>query len=148
VASNAKDLLTLSTSLLAQLKKYIARLQLLDHGLLAESQIISNMTPKIRSGGAVGADADNDAEDSLPAETVEQFSARIDKAVKRFIDQSMSPDEGVADVGSSDDKPDLNRRVHTSGRDNYKDGLVYAERRELLHEFGRKAYMKCSHCNA
>jgi DNA-directed RNA polymerase I subunit RPA1 len=141
-------LLTSSESFLAKLKKYIARLQLLDHGLLAESQIISNMTPKIRSGGAAGADADDDAEESLPAETVEQFSARIDKTVKQFIDRSMSPDEGVADVGSTEDKPDLDQRIHTSGRDNYKDGLVYAERRELLHEFGRKAYMKCSHCNA
>lgn len=129
-----------------QLKKYIARLQLLDHGLLAESQIVANMTPKTRPIGAAQADAE-EGEDAVPVETVEQFAARIDKAVKKFIDDSMMPDEGVADVGTSDRKPKIGR-TQPAGRDNYKDGLVYAERRDLLHEFGRKAYMKCSRCNA
>jgi hypothetical protein len=104
------------------------------------------MTPKTRSTGGAREDAE-DGEDAVPVETVEQFSARIDKAVKKFIDESMMADEGVADVGTSDRKPNL-QRTQPSGRDNYKDGLVYAERRDLLHEFGRKAYMKCSHCNA
>jgi DNA-directed RNA polymerase I subunit RPA1 len=104
------------------------------------------MIPKTRSTGGAREDAE-DGEDAVPVETVEQFSARIDKAVKKFIDESMMADEGVADVGTSDRKSNL-QRTQPSGRDNYKDGLVYAERRDLLHEFGRKAYMKCSHCNA
>jgi DNA-directed RNA polymerase I subunit RPA1 len=106
------------------------------------------MMPKTRSNGAQADDDRDDADDSLPAETVEQFSNRIEKAVKKFIDQAMSPDEGVADVGTSENKPDLDRRPQPADRDNYKDGLVYAERRDLLHEFGRKAYLKCSRCNA
>ena len=104
------------------------------------------MTPKTRSTGTAREDAE-DGEEAVPVETVEDFSARIDKAVKKFINDSMMPDEGVADVGTSDRKPKLGR-TQPAGRDNYKDGLVYAERRDLLHEFGRKAYMKCSHCQA
>jgi DNA-directed RNA polymerase I subunit RPA1 len=33
-------------------------------------------------------------------------------------------------------------------RDDYKDDLVYQERRKVLNEFGKKAYARCSHCTA
>jgi DNA-directed RNA polymerase I subunit RPA1 len=105
------------------------------------------MSPKTRANGNNGLEGE-DADEAVPVETVEQFSARIDAAVKEYIDQALMPDEGVADVGSSDSKPDIERRAKPAGRDSYKDGLVYSERRDVLHDFGRKAYMKCSHCNA
>lgn len=91
-----------------------------------------------------------EGEDSIAVETVEAFCARIDKKVEEFINGSIPFDEGVANVqadGGSATKAIMGRQ-QTMGRDSYKDGLVYAERKAVLHEFGRKAYNKCTHCQA
>lgn len=93
-----------------------------------------------------GEDAE-EADDSVPTETIEDFSARIDEEVKKFIDAAMVPDEGIADIEEEGSKPEV-YRTQGRGRDSYKDGVVYAERKAVLHEFGRKAYVKCSHCSS
>lgn len=123
----------------------MARLQLLDHGLLKESQVIAEMAPKSRATTTTD-EATGEEEEDVPTETVEQFSKRIDDAVRQFIEQATA-DEGIADVDGAEQKTDPTRH-RVSGRDDYKDGLVYAERKAVLHEFGRKAYAKCSHCSA
>ncbi len=149
------------------LKKFEARLRLLDHGLLTESHLIAQMQPYTREkesggGGRMDVDGEEDEEkdETVPLETVEGFSRRIDDRVNRFISDSlMILDEGIADVGEGssggdDVKPEMMDRHarlrgrKSTGRDNYKDGLVYEERRTLLNEFGRKAYAKCSNCAA
>lgn len=129
-----------------QLKKYIARLRLLDHGLLKESQYIASMVPHARPVTARDTKEEAEGEDSIAVETVESFCERIDKQVEGFIRGELSIDEGVAE-GSSKAKI-ITGQQQSLGRDSYKDGLVYAERKAVLHEFGRKAYNKCTHCQA
>lgn len=131
------------------LKKYIARLQLLDHGLLRESQYVGNMSPLMRT-----AKVDGEDEQEVPDETMESFEARINAKVREYIEASML-DEGISMDGEPVASGSQGNKVAASavgrpglGRDGYKDGLVYAERKALLHEFGRKVYAKCSHCSA
>ncbi|KAJ9118268.1 hypothetical protein QFC22_004179 [Naganishia vaughanmartiniae] len=128
------------------LKKYIARLRLLDHGLLKESQYIASMVPHARPVTARDTKEEAEGEDSIAVETVEAFCERIDKQVEGFIRGELSIDEGIAE-GSSKAK-EITSQQQSMGRDSYKDGLVYAERKAVLHEFGRKAYAKCTHCQA
>ena len=81
-------------------------------------------------------DENGENETEIPIETYEAFSARIDDFVRIEIERSM---------GSSDEKGEGSGG---KGRDGYKDGLVYAERKAALRDFGRKVYNKCSCCGA
>lgn len=132
---------------LQQLKRYEARLRLLDYGLLAQSHIVANMSPEMRevAAGPDGEREDGEESGAVPVETVEDFAARLDAQVEKFIEESMF-DEGVADVGSS--SSDVKPARHAISRDSYKDGVVFAERKALLNEFGKKAYNKCTNCQA
>ncbi len=75
-------------------------------------------------------------ETEIPVETYEAFAARIDDFVRSQIEKSM----GLSDVKGEGSGG--------KGRDGYKDGLVYAERKTVLRDFGRKVYNKCSCCGA
>ncbi len=58
--------------------------------------------------------------------------------------------EGAVVKNEHEVKPGARRRMeeYGRGRDDYKDGLVYSERKNVLRDFGRKAYNKCSCCGA
>ncbi|WOO77423.1 DNA-directed RNA polymerase I subunit rpa1 [Vanrija pseudolonga] len=109
------------------LKRYIARLRLLDAGLLEESHYVANFRPQTGDRGAAAEDAEEeDADVSVPAETAAEFILRMELYVKTVLKAKKARDN----------------------RDDYKDGLVFEERRRVLNEFGKKIWSKCSHCQA
>jgi DNA-directed RNA polymerase I subunit RPA1 len=135
-------------------KKYIARLQLLDHGLLTASYEVDQITPLTRprstreirefNGEAGDIDEEGGDDQEVPVESYDDFAARIDDFVRSKIEGTSSVDR--LDV---DEKPGQSSSgQHGKGRDGYKDGLVYAERKNVLKDIGRKAYNKCSCCGA
>jgi len=64
---------------------------------------------------------------AIPAETAAEFIVRMEGYVKHHL-HSAKKRGGV--------------------KDEYKDGLVYEERKRVLHDFGRKAWGKCTRCSA
>jgi DNA-directed RNA polymerase I subunit RPA1 len=104
------------------------------------------MVPHARPVNTRDTKEEAEGEDSIAVETVESFCERIDQQVEGFITGKLSIDEGIVE-GSAKAKM-ITGQQESMGRDNYKDGLVYAERKAVLHEFGRKAYNKCTHCQA
>lgn len=112
------DMLGVTNSLFClQLVKTIAKLRLLDAGLLHAAQLVDDMQIKAR---AVDEDA-VDAEDAA-IEDIDAFAMRVELWVQSYL-----------------------RSASSSKRDNYKDGLVYQERKAVIHEFIRAAQRrKCS----
>ena len=109
--------------------KFVGRLTLLDHGLLTDSLALANMSAAI-----VFATLDPDGEeDSKPekeereAENEEHYIARLEDFVRDAIRRGGKAAEG---------------------RDSYKDGLVYDERKRVISEFAKKGYKKCQKCKA
>lgn len=90
--------------------------------MLAEAHYIAEFHPTTKTK-----DDEEDAVDaSLPAESAAEFILRMEQYVKAVLKQA--------------------KKKHV--RDDYKDDLVFQERRRVLNEFGRKAYARCSHCTA
>jgi DNA-directed RNA polymerase I subunit RPA1 len=139
-----------------QVKKYIARLQLLDHGLLTASFEVDQITPHTRprstreirefNGDAGDVDEEGGDDQEIPVESYEDYAARIDDFVKFKIEESMSPNRLEVDEKPGQSSSGTSQK--SKGRDGYKDGLVYAERKNVLRDFGKKAYTKCACCGA
>jgi DNA-directed RNA polymerase I subunit RPA1 len=126
------------------MQQYIARIQLLDAGLIAESHEVAKFMPTPRDDepeqyddeeedGGVRAKKDKKAKPSMAIdpETAADFILKLKKYVKG----------------------QLHRAAKTGGtKDAYKDGLVYTERRALLDEVLRVQQRpwrtKCSRCQA
>ncbi|CAK9780803.1 beta and beta-prime subunits of DNA dependent RNA-polymerase [Cutaneotrichosporon oleaginosum] len=108
------------------LKRYVARLRLLDAGCLEEAHYVAHLAP---NAGASKGDEEGEADDAdanVSAESAAEFILRIETYVKQVLKLRKKKDE----------------------RDAYKDGLVYEERRRVLQEFGKKIWNRCSHCQA
>ncbi|KAL7423169.1 hypothetical protein Q5752_002469 [Cryptotrichosporon argae] len=110
------------------LKKYVARLRLLDAGCLEEAHIVAGMFPVAKSAAEPKGELETDAidDDVVPAEGAAEFIIRLESYVKTVL-----------------------RAKHKRGaKDEYKDGLVFEERKRVLGEFSKKLYGKCFHCQA
>ncbi|KIY49422.1 RNA polymerase I largest subunit [Fistulina hepatica ATCC 64428] len=120
--------------------KYEAKLRLLEHGLLAAAQEVDRIQLRVKKPPKKsGKDADGDVEmadakdeDVLEGddreETVDNYITRIRKYVEYALHSAPA-----------------------STRDQYKDGLVYQARKEVIHDFLRStALKKCqkSDCGA
>ncbi len=64
---------------------------------------------------------------ALPAETAAEFVVRMEEYVRYQL--KMAKKRGGV-------------------KDEYKDGLVYEERKRVLHEFGKKNWGRCTRCTA
>lgn len=115
--------------------QYIARLQLLNAGLIAESHQVVHFMPS-----AIREEEDEDAEDapkkgrstqSIPAQVLAESIEKMKAYVKDNLHRA---------------------KKRGNVKDGYKDGLVYTERRQLLDEVLRvqsKSWrVRCSRCNA
>lgn len=107
------------------LRRYIARLRLLDAGCLEEAHTVANFHPVTKDAPKDG-DTQEDMDAGVAAETAAEFIQRMDEYVRQVLKHK--------------------KRKHE--RDNYKDGLVFEERKRVLNEFGKKPWAKCSHCQA
>jgi DNA-directed RNA polymerase I subunit RPA1 len=94
---------------------------------LAESHHVAAINPLSRDEGANGAGEDDTGEQSFPAEGIAEFIVRMENYVNHQL-------KAAAKVGGV--------------RDEYKDGLVYEERKKVLSEFAKKTYAKCNRCMA
>ena len=117
-----------------QLQQYIARIQLLNAGLLEEAHNIANLFPCTHDPHD---EADNEPESQeatatkVPPQTAAEYIVRIRGFVKTSL--HVAKKKGI-------------------GRYDYKDGLVFQERREVLDGVfktaGRPWRGRCTRCNA
>ncbi|KAF5387629.1 hypothetical protein D9615_000576 [Tricholomella constricta] len=101
--------------------KYVAKLRLLERGLLDAAQgvddihiRVSGKMPSRKKKSGEDDDSDEDLTEerpNVPDETVDQFMMRVNLYVAVHLS-----------------------RASSSKRDNYKDGLVYQTRKDLIHE--------------
>ncbi|THH26811.1 hypothetical protein EUX98_g7375 [Antrodiella citrinella] len=102
----------------AELVKTVAKLRLLDSGLLVPAKLVDDMQMKTKP-----ADEDDEG-DGAVVEDIENFEARVELWVQSHLRSAAS----------------------TSKRDGYKDGLVYQERKAVIHSFLKITQSrKCSH---
>jgi DNA-directed RNA polymerase I subunit RPA1 len=110
------------------LKRFAARLRLLDAGCLEEAHYVAHLAPtgsaskRTEEGDAVEEDDDAD----VSAESAAEFILRMDTYVKQV----------------------LKHKKKQNVRDAYKDVLVYKERQDVIKEFSKKIWNRCSHCQA
>ncbi|KAL5527693.1 hypothetical protein ACEPAG_6494 [Sanghuangporus baumii] len=107
-----------------QMVKFIAKLRLLDHGILSTAQAIDDMRIRVSRAGE---DEDED-EETNEEESLEEFTKRVNLLVWLSI-----------------------RANPESGRDHYKEGLVYQARKDVIAEFlSVTCRRKCENkdCNA
>ena len=92
----------------------MAKLKLLERGLLDAAQGVDDIHIRVsrRSRDKDAMDVDVPAQTKSVDETPEQFMMRLNLYVALQI-----------------------RRASTSQRDNYKDGLVYQTRKDVIHDF-------------
>jgi DNA-directed RNA polymerase I subunit RPA1 len=104
----------------------MARLRLLDAGLLEQSHLVSTIVPSTRSRDDEGSGDEGAAVARIAAEDAAEIMIRIDN----FTDTAL--------------------RQAKKSRDGYKDGLVFEERRKVLAEFAKKSaeWKKCTRCLA
>ncbi|KAF8842743.1 beta and beta-prime subunits of DNA dependent RNA-polymerase [Paxillus ammoniavirescens] len=93
--------------------KYVAKLRLLEHGLLEAAHGVDDIQMQTGSGND-----DSDGEDSRD-ETIEDFEKRIELYVSIHL-----------------------ARASSSKRDHYKDGLVYQARKDVILDFLRTTISK------
>jgi hypothetical protein len=106
---------------LLQLYKYATKLKLLEHGLLSAVHDISEPSESIRDEAG-----DEGPKAGAEMETFEEYKERMDDLVQKSL-----------------------RSASSSTRDNYKDGLVYQARKDVILEFLKAAIQKkCSNCGA
>ncbi|KAF8471484.1 beta and beta-prime subunits of DNA dependent RNA-polymerase [Gautieria morchelliformis] len=100
--------------------KYVAKLKLLEHGLLDAAHGIDDIQQRVSDAG------DEDDGENADSESDEDFMKRV----KLFVAVHL-------------------HRASSSKRDDYKDSLVYQTRKEVIQEFLRKAISKtCQKCGA
>lgn len=115
-----------------QLRKYISRIRLLDAGLLEEAHYVASLHPSM-SEEQLPATTNSLAPDeemvaaAIPKETAAEFVVRMEEYVKYQLHIA---------------------KKRGGVKDEYKDGLVYEERKRVLHDFGRKGWVKCARCTA
>ncbi|WVR06374.1 hypothetical protein IAU60_003405 [Kwoniella sp. DSM 27419] len=117
------------------LSSYVARIRLLDAGLLTESYDVAAIFAKAMGTPMNTNDADEDEEPgtSAPKTISKENAAELIVRVDAYVSAQL---EAARKSGTS------------SGRDSYKDGLVFEERKRLLAEFSKKNWAKCSRCSA
>ncbi|KAI0317937.1 beta and beta-prime subunits of DNA dependent RNA-polymerase [Amylostereum chailletii] len=96
-----------------QIIKFVAKLRLLEHGLLEASEGLNDVHMKARSR------EDEEDEEDGPDETVAAFENRIEMFVKIQL-----------------------FRASSSKRDEYKDSLVYQARKDLILQFQKASMVK------
>lgn len=101
---------------------------MLDAGCLEEAHYVANFHPVTKDKGSKeeGDPTEEDMDSAVPAETAAEFILRMEEYVKAVLKHK--------------------KKKHV--RDDYKDGLVFEERKRVLHEFGKKLWARCSHCQA
>ncbi|KDQ18256.1 hypothetical protein BOTBODRAFT_554491 [Botryobasidium botryosum FD-172 SS1] len=105
------------------LHKYIAKLRLLEHGLLDAANTLDDI--HIRGEKSTGGD-EEEKEGEERQESTEEFEQRINLFVHAHL-----------------------YRASGSKRDDYKDGIVYQTRKEVITEFLKATIAKkCSNCGA
>lgn len=97
-----------------QLVKTIAKLRLLDAGLLVAAKLVDDMHLKSKQS-----DEDEDG-DGTAVEDIDDFAMRVELWVQNHLRSAAS----------------------SSKRDSYKDGLVYQERKDVVHEFLKSTQRK------
>lgn len=115
------------------MQQYACRIKLLDAGLIEAAHDVGRQSP---SGSSEAQNNADDIEDQgeetaeIPAETAAQF-------VKRLV---AFTDNALAQA----------RRTGAGGKDDYKDGLVYEERKALLSTFVKAlvGWKRCQRCQA
>ncbi|WWC70704.1 uncharacterized protein I206_104655 [Kwoniella pini CBS 10737] len=119
------------------LASYVARIRLLDAGLLTESHEVASIFAKAM-GSPVSKDDEPDLEEEIAGggghkaisrENAAELIVRVDAYVSATLEAAKKVSNG-------------------STRDAYKDGLVFEERKRLLSEFAKKNWAKCSRCSA
>ncbi|KAK6908242.1 hypothetical protein I203_102243 [Kwoniella mangroviensis CBS 8507] len=117
------------------LASYVARIRLLDAGLLTESHEVAQIFAKAMGTPASSKDDEPDAEDvegghkTISRENAAELIVRVDAYVSATLEAAKKVSNG-------------------STRDAYKDGLVFEERKRLLSEFAKKNWAKCNRCSA
>lgn len=103
-----------------KLVKFVAKLRLIEHGLLVAAQGLDDT--QLKGGKGKGSDDEEEEVESLG-----EFEARINGYVEGHL-----------------------KRASTSKRDNYKDGLVYQARKDVINDFLKIALArkKCLNCDA
>lgn len=125
----------------SQTAKFVGRLTLLDHGLLAKALELGAFSalPKLtgdkpeKSAAVVESAAVDEAaleKADADAETEEAFVARVEDFVRETLAEANKEQGG------------------SSSRDAYKDDLVYNERKRVIGDFSKKGYKKCQSCKA
>lgn len=113
----------------------------MDAGLLTESHevavLFDNAIGKSsRHKDNEDEDAEGDVDMDAPApqtiESAAEFMVRIGAYVQHHLKLARQ------NAGGRDNKVE----------DGYKDGLVFEERKKLLHEFGKKIWNRCTRCTA
>ncbi|KAI0065920.1 beta and beta-prime subunits of DNA dependent RNA-polymerase [Artomyces pyxidatus] len=92
--------------------RYVAKLQLLEHGLLDAAIALDSIQMKTRS-------KDDDSDDETVEETLEAFEARV----RTYVQISLSIASG-------------------SKRDDYKDSLVFQARKDVIMDFHKSSMTK------
>ncbi|WVQ96644.1 hypothetical protein IAU59_003749 [Kwoniella sp. CBS 9459] len=121
------------------LASYVARIRLLDAGLMTESHDVAAIFAKALGTSSKAGDEEALGEDeeigagpaskSISKENAAELIVRVDAYVSAQLDSARKLGNG-------------------NGRDSYKDGIVFEERKRLLHEFSKKNWAKCSRCSA
>jgi hypothetical protein len=106
-----------------QLSIYAAKLRLIEHGLLVAAKGLDDVTQQKKTKGKAQDDNEEDGDELL--ESSEDF----EKRVNAYVALNLS-------------------RASSSKRDNYKDGLVYQARKDLIQDFIRVSQLKkCQNCD-
>ncbi|EIN10866.1 beta and beta-prime subunits of DNA dependent RNA-polymerase [Punctularia strigosozonata HHB-11173 SS5] len=103
---------------------YAGKLRLAEHGLLVAAKSLDDLIPQKKNKGSAQADGDEDEDGVI--ESSEDFAKRVNV----YVDLQLA-------------------RASSSKRDDYKDGLVYQARKDLIQEFIRISQLKkCMNCGA
>jgi ABC-type multidrug transport system ATPase subunit len=106
--------------------KFIAKLRLLEHGLLVAAQKLNDLKTERRKRKTASESDDDDDDDEDSQESFEDF----EKRVNTFVEQNISRDSN-------------------GKRGQYKAAAVFQARKETIMEFTKTAMLKqCKNCNA
>ncbi|ORX40060.1 hypothetical protein BD324DRAFT_254113 [Kockovaella imperatae] len=113
-------------------QQYIARIQLLNAGLFKESHDVAHLMPKTQQADEDEEGGGGGGATMVPVETAAEHIVKLDDFVRYALHQA---------------------KKHGAEKDNYRDGVVYEERRALLEEVlkgdsSRSWRTKCSRCRA
>lgn len=104
--------------------KFIAKLRLLEHGLLVAAQKLNDLQTEARKRKA--GEEDEEEDDDTTQESYQDFEKRVNIFVAEHIG-----------------------RDSTTSRDHYKAGLVFQARKDVIMEFMKATMLKkCHNCTA